>query len=81
MTTDALAGVRVVELAEVWAGPFGCTLLGDLGADVVKVESYPRSPMTRPLGANDWRVSPGDGAPYERAWAQHVANRTSGTSR
>ncbi|MEO9326190.1 CoA transferase [Nocardioides sp. C4-1] len=33
-----LAGVRVVELAHVAAGPFAGMLLADLGADVVKVE-------------------------------------------
>lgn len=33
-----LAGVRVVELAHVAAGPFAGMLLADLGADVLKVE-------------------------------------------
>jgi len=75
VTTRALAGVRAVELSEVWAGPFGGCLLGDLGADVIKVESYPRTPPTRPVQVPDWRVSPGDGPPYERSWAQHQANR------
>ena len=75
MTTKALSGVRVIELSEVWAGPFGGCLLGDLGADVIKVESYPRVPATRPVQVPDWRVSPGEGPPYERSWAQHQANR------
>src|SRR3954468_11872942 len=34
-----LAGIKVVELATVIMGPFGGQLLGDLGADVVKVET------------------------------------------
>ena len=50
------AGLRVVELAEVWAGPFGCSLLGDLGADVVKVETYPRPSVTRPLREEDRKI-------------------------
>ncbi len=34
-----LAGIKVVELATVIMGPFGGQLLGDLGADIVKVET------------------------------------------
>ncbi len=34
-----LAGVRVIDLGLAIAGPFGCQLLGDLGADVIKVNT------------------------------------------
>src|SRR5438552_13799190 len=34
-----LAGVRVLELGSFIAGPFAGQLLGDYGADVIKVES------------------------------------------
>ncbi|MFF8774249.1 CaiB/BaiF CoA transferase family protein [Kitasatospora sp. NPDC015120] len=41
-----LAGVRVVELAGIGPGPFAAMLLGDLGADVVRVDR----PEPPPLG-------------------------------
>lgn len=34
-----LQGVRVIEICNVAAGPFGAMLLADLGADVVKIEA------------------------------------------
>lgn len=45
-----LEGIRVVELGHVIAGPLAATLLGDFGAEVIKVE-HPRAPdMMRDLG-------------------------------
>lgn len=38
MSAGPLDGVRVVELASLAPAPFGCMLLADLGADVVRVE-------------------------------------------
>jgi formyl-CoA transferase len=58
-----LAGLRVVELAHVIAGPLAGTLLADLGADVVHVEDPGRGDPQRYAGpAKDgahlwWKVS------------------------
>ncbi|MEU2058750.1 CoA transferase [Streptomyces sp. NPDC013455] len=42
-TPPALAGLRVLDLATLFAGPMAATLLGDFGAEVIKVE-HPRRP-------------------------------------
>jgi crotonobetainyl-CoA:carnitine CoA-transferase CaiB-like acyl-CoA transferase len=45
-----LAGVRVVELATLFAGPLATAFLGDFGADVVKVEHPDRPDPSRGHG-------------------------------
>lgn len=43
----ALAGLRVVELAHIMAGPVAGLMLADMGAEVVKVEKLPGGDDTR----------------------------------
>src|ERR1700757_1168488 len=38
-STGPLAGIKVVEMGQLIAGPFCGQLLGDMGADVVKIEA------------------------------------------
>jgi len=53
-----LAGVRVLDISQVMAGPYACMLLGDLGADVVKIEPPGTGDQTR--GAMGFRMKGAD---------------------
>ena len=47
-----LEGVRVLDLANVLAGPFCCHQLAHFGAEVIKVEAAGRGDLARNLGAD-----------------------------
>ena len=50
--TSPLAGIRVLDLTNVLAGPFACHQLVHLGAEVIKVEAVGRGDLARNLGAD-----------------------------
>ena len=78
MKTPPLRGIRALELAEIWAGPFCGVLLGDMGAEVIKVEALQRiargpiSPAPNTAGYPDY--DPGE-RPWNRQGNFNATNR------
>ena len=62
--TSALQGIRVVDLSRVLAGPWATQLLGDYGADVVKVEQPGSGDETRQWGPPWLGGEPGGESAY-----------------
>ncbi len=57
----ALDGIRIIDLSQMIAGPYCTQLLGDLGADVIKMEEPATAPSRR--AGRSPRVTGADGKP------------------
>ena len=54
-----LSGIRVVDLTAMASGPFATSLLGDQGADVIKIEPPGTGDLIRRIGSSRSGFSPG----------------------
>lgn len=52
-----LAGIKVLDLTRALSGPFSTMILGDLGAEIIKVEPMPAGDMVREWGPFDEDIS------------------------
>lgn len=66
--TLPLDGLRVLDMAVVWAGPLATTLLGDLGAEVIRLDN-PNLFPTATRGAVP-RPKPGHEADFGQFWGR-----------
>lgn len=64
--TAPLAGIRVLELGHYVAAPFATRLLGDLGADIIKIEPPGGDPVRQ------WGARYKESAPW---WSVHARNK------
>ena len=66
--TGALDGIRVLEVGTLISGPFAGRLLGDMGADVIKIE-----PPGSPDPIRTWGQAELDGQHF--FWTVHARNK------
>ena len=50
MSKQALEGIKVLEVGNIIAGPWASTMLGDFGADIIKVEPPKTGDLMRGMG-------------------------------
>ena len=66
-----LTGLKIIDLTRVIAGPYGAQILGDLGADVIKVERLGEGDDIRRVGP-PWVIPPRDDRLGESTYFQAV---------
>ncbi|WP_436326190.1 CaiB/BaiF CoA transferase family protein [Brevibacterium sp. FAM 27836] len=71
MADQPLSGIRVLDLSTIIAGPLSASLLGDFGADVIKIE--------QPGEGDPARKYPPLVGDLSAAWAMHGRNKRSVT--
>ena len=72
MSTGALDGIRVLEVGTLISGPFAGRLLGDMGAEVIKIE-----PPGAPDPLRTWGQAELDG--HHFFWTVHARNKKAAT--
>lgn len=66
-----LAGLKIADMTRIWSGPLCSRLLGDLGADVLKIEApMGRGPRSAPAMFSGLR----EGDNFDQLWNRHGLN-------
>jgi crotonobetainyl-CoA:carnitine CoA-transferase CaiB-like acyl-CoA transferase len=65
-----LSGIKVIDITQFVAGPTASRVLGELGADVIKVELAPYGDRSRAQGVKQ-KEAPENAAPYSTYFFQH----------
>ena len=74
-TEAPLQGFRVVDLTQAWIGPYATLILGDLGAEILKIEYHKRPDVWRRHVPNPPAITNPDSRPVNRSHYYNSANR------